>query len=62
MFFFEKKNQKNFSPYANHPERAQGRKSLFASFYSEKEESLREPPMALEPARPPLTFCDGAFS
>jgi hypothetical protein len=36
MFFFEKKNQKTFSPRAIPP---QANKSLFASFSSEKEDS-----------------------
>jgi hypothetical protein len=40
MFFFEKKNQKTFSPFAPCPPghtRRKGMKSLFASFSSEKE-------------------------
>jgi hypothetical protein len=46
MFFFEKKNQKTFATWrvagGRVPVcRAKRRKSLFASFSSEKEESLR---------------------
>jgi hypothetical protein len=42
MFFFEKKNQKTFHPFAprfNPKIEAQAKKSLFASFSSEKEVS-----------------------
>jgi hypothetical protein len=42
MFFFEKKNQKTFYPFAPYPisqTRPKRIKGLFASFSSEKEES-----------------------
>jgi hypothetical protein len=46
MFFFEKKNQKTFIRSHPHFTNCTGakRKSLFASFSSEKEESFKEPP------------------
>jgi hypothetical protein len=42
MFFFEKKNQKTFIPWRarRSPGMRASEKSLFASFSSEKEESL----------------------
>jgi hypothetical protein len=39
MFFFEKKNQKTFTPFVSHLTSAQMDKILFASFSSEKEDS-----------------------
>jgi hypothetical protein len=39
-FFFEKKNQKSFHPPAPSLARRNRRKSLFASFSSEKEDSF----------------------